>query len=75
MPTQCIQAELDLGRSSGRKLVDAFYGGAITSNGSVALLAGADRKLRLADRLGACFTDHHVAAAGGAVHSIIRDTC
>jgi hypothetical protein len=36
--------------------VGAFVGGAITSNGGVALLAGADRKLRLADRLAACFT-------------------
>jgi hypothetical protein len=63
MPTQCIQAALDLGRSGSRKLVGAFDGGAITSNGGVALLAGADRKLRLADRLAACFTDHRVADA------------
>lgn len=48
MPTQCIQARLDPGRAGGRKLVGAFDGGAITSNGGVALLAGADRKLRLA---------------------------
>ena len=57
MPTQCIQTELDLGRSGGRKLVGAFDGGAITSNGGVTLLAGADRQLRLAERLGRCFTD------------------
>lgn len=61
MPTECIQAELDLGRSGGRKLVGAFDGGAITSNGGVALLAGADRRLRLAERLAACFTDLRVA--------------
>ena len=48
MPTQGIQARLDPGRAGGRKLVGAFDGGAITSNGGVALLAGADRKLRLA---------------------------
>jgi hypothetical protein len=63
MPTQCIHAELDLGRSGGRKLVGAFDGGAITSNGGVALLAGADRRLRLAERLTACFTDHRVPDA------------
>ena len=63
MSTQCIRTELDLGRSGGRKLVGAFDGGAISSNGGVALLAGADRKLRLAERLAACFTDHRVAEA------------
>ena len=63
MPTECIQTELDLGRSGARKLVGAFDGGAITSNGGVGLLAGADRKLRLAERLAGCFTDHRVADA------------
>lgn len=63
MPTQCIRTEHDLGRSGGRKLVGAFDGGAITSNGGVALLAGADRKLRLAERLAGCFTDLRVADA------------
>jgi len=63
MPTQCMQAELDLGRSGARKLVGAFDGGAITSNGGVALLAGADGKLRLAERLAGCFTDHRLADA------------
>src|SRR6056297_134491 len=63
MPTQCMQAELDLGRSGARNLVGAFDGGAITSNGGVALLAGADGKLGLAERLAACFTDHRVADA------------
>jgi hypothetical protein len=33
MPTQCNQEELDFGSSGGRKLVGAFDGGAITSNG------------------------------------------
>ena len=63
MSTECIQTELDLGKSGGRKLVGAFDGGAITSNGGVALLAGADGKLRLAERLAACFTDHRMAEA------------
>lgn len=63
MPTQCSENELDLGRSAGRKLVGAFDGGAITSNGGAVLLAGADRGLRLADRLAACFTDLRAADA------------
>jgi len=63
MPTQCIQTELDFGRSGARKLVGAFDGGAITSNGGVALVAGADRRLRLAERLAACFTDRRVPEA------------
>jgi len=37
MPTQCRQEELDFGRSGGRKLVGAFDGGAITSNGGSVL--------------------------------------
>lgn len=63
MSTQCIQSDLDLGRSGGRKLVGAFDGGAISSNGGVTLLAGADRKLQLAERLAACFTDLRVVDA------------
>jgi hypothetical protein len=43
--------------------VGAFDGGAITSNGGVALLAGAERRLRLAERLAACFTDLRLAGA------------
>lgn len=63
MSTQCIQSDLDLGRSGGRKLVGAFDGGAISSNGGVTLLAGADRKLQLAERLAACFTDLRIVEA------------
>ena len=57
MPTECNQGELDLGRSGGRKLVGAFDGGAITSNGGVVLLAAADKRLRLGERLARCFKD------------------
>jgi hypothetical protein len=57
MPTEFIQAELELGRSGGRKLVGAFDGGAITSNGGVVLLAAADRAIGLGERLSRCFTD------------------
>ena len=51
MPTQCIQEELDFGSCGGRKLVGAFDGGAITSNGGALLLGAADRSIRLTDRL------------------------
>jgi Transposase DDE domain group 1 len=57
MPTECSQSELDLGRSGGRKLVGAFDGGAITSNGGVVLLAAADKRIGLGERLARCFTD------------------
>ncbi len=57
MPTECSQGELDLGRSDGRRLVGAFDGGAITSNGGVVLLALADRRIGLSERLARCFTD------------------
>lgn len=63
MPTQCSQTELDLGSSGGRRLVGAFDGGAITSNGGVVLLAAADRAIGLSGRLAQCFTDLRFAEA------------
>ena len=63
MPTECSQGELDLGRSGGRKLVGAFDGGAITSNGGVVLLATADQRIGLSQRLARCFTDLRLADA------------
>lgn len=58
MPTQCSQTEMDFGSSGGRKLVGAFDGGAISSNGGVVLLGAADKRIGLGARLAACFTDH-----------------
>jgi hypothetical protein len=52
---------MDFGSSGGRKLVGAFDGGAITSNGGVVLLAAADKTLHFFDRLATCFTDHRNA--------------
>lgn len=63
MPTQCSQSELDLGSSAGRRLVGAFDGGAISSNGGVVLLAAADRAIGLSRRLAQCFTDLRYADA------------
>lgn len=63
MPTECSRNELDLGRSGGRRLVGAFDGGAITSNGGVVLLAATDRAIGLSRRLSHCFTDLRLADA------------
>ena len=68
MPTQCSQEELDFGSCGGRKLVGAFDGGAITSNGGVLLLGAADRSIRLTDRLAKCFRD--LRLADGITHTI-----
>ena len=57
MPTQCSQAEMDFGTCGARKLVGAFDGGAITSNGGVVLLGAADKAIGLCERLAACFRD------------------
>ena len=61
MPTQCKQTEMDFGSCGGRKLVGAFDGGAISSNGGAVLLAAADRRIGLAERLARCFRDHRNA--------------
>ena len=61
MPTHCNQTEMDFGSSGGRKLVGAFDGGAITSNGGVVLLAAADKMVGLCERLAGCFRDHRNA--------------
>jgi hypothetical protein len=68
MLTQCSQEELDFGSCGGRKLVGAFDGGAITSNGGALLLGAADRSIRLTDRLAKCFRD--LRLADGISHTI-----
>jgi len=57
MPTDCSATEMAFGSCGGRKLVGAFDGGAITSNGGVVLLAAADRRIGLGARFAACFRD------------------
>jgi hypothetical protein len=53
---------MDFGSSGGRKLVGAFDGGAITSNGGVVLLGAADKAIGLSERLAGCFRDHRNAS-------------
>ena len=69
MPTQCSQEELDFGTSGGRKLVGAFDGGAITSNGGAVLLGAADRAIGLCDRLARCFRD--LRDADAITHTVV----
>lgn len=68
MPTQCCQTEMSFGTSGGRKLVGAFDGGAISSNGGVSLLSAADRAIALSAGLAKCFRDHRLADA--VTHSV-----
>ena len=64
MPTQCSQSEMDFGSSGGRKLVSAFDGGAITSNGGAPLLGAADLSIRLTERLARVFRNLRLAEHG-----------
>ena len=51
MPTQYSQSEMDFGSAGGLKLVGAFDGGAISSNGGAALLSRIERAEVLCDQL------------------------
>jgi hypothetical protein len=57
MTTECIQDSLDFGTVEGRRVVGAFDGGAITSDGGALLLGATDKAIRLIERFAACFSD------------------
>jgi hypothetical protein len=57
MTTECIQDSLDFGTVEGRRVVGAFDGGAITSDGGALLLGAADKAIGLIERFAACFSD------------------
>ena len=57
MTTECIQDSLDFGTVEGRRVVGAFDGGALTSDGGALLLGATDRAIRLIARFAACFSD------------------
>ena len=47
MTTECSQDSLDFGTVEGRRVVGAFDGGAITSDGGALLLGATDKAIRL----------------------------
>jgi len=57
MTTECIQDSLDFGTVEGRRVVGAFDGGAMTSDGGALDLATTERAIRLIERFAACFSD------------------
>lgn len=59
MGTDCTPHQLELqGFPAGRRLVAAFDGGEITSDGGAVLVERADRRRGLVARFAACFADH-----------------
>ena len=57
MPTECSATLFEFAPVEGRRVVAAFDGGAITSDGGGLLLGETDRAIRLTDRFATCFTD------------------
>ena len=57
MPTYCSSKTLDFGACSGRRIVAAFDGGALTSDAGALLLREADRAIGLSRREAACLRD------------------
>src|SRR5512132_1351952 len=61
MQTECIAGQLEFEGFDGRRVVAAFDGGVVTSDGGAVLLREADRAIGLIERVAACFTDHRDA--------------
>jgi hypothetical protein len=61
MPTECNLELFEFAPVEGRRVVAAFDGGTITSDGGALLLGGADRAIRLTERFATCFTDARMA--------------
>lgn len=58
LATDCTPAQLELqGFAAGRRLVAAFDGGEISSDGGAVLVERADRRRSLVARFAACFDD------------------
>ena len=68
MPTECNPELFEFAPVEGRRVVAAFDGGTITSDGGALLLGGADRAIRLTERFATCFTDARMA--GLVEHSV-----
>lgn len=61
MPTHCSGKQLEFEACAGRRVVGAFDGGAITSNGGALLLRNADRAIGLTARVARCVRDYRTA--------------
>jgi len=61
MPTECNPELFEFAPVEGRRVVAAFDGGTITSDGGALLLGGADRAIRLTERFATCFIDARMA--------------
>jgi len=59
--TQCTQIEFEFGKHYRRRVTARFDGGTISSDGGAILLREVDRRMKLLDRLAACFRDHRDA--------------
>jgi hypothetical protein len=57
VPTECSATLFEFAPVEGRRVVAAFDGGAITSDGGGLLLGETDRAIRLTERFATCFTD------------------
>ena len=56
--TQCVQESIALQGAGRRQVTGRFDGGRMSSDGGALLLREADKVLKVADRIGACFDDH-----------------
>ena len=56
--TECTQDSLEFESHFSRQVVARFDGGALTSDAGALLLRETDRRIRLIERLAACFDDH-----------------
>ena len=62
MNTECTSARLEFQGLGRRKIVGAFDGGHISSDGGVLLLRELDARLGITQKLAECFTDHRDAS-------------
>ncbi len=61
MPTQCTAEQLTFSWAGRRRVVAAFDGGTVSSDGGALLLGKADAAVGLIDRLSRCFIDERQA--------------
>lgn len=62
MHTQCKPEQLEFAAIERRRVVAAFDGGTVSSDGGALLLARTDEAINLIDRLAGCFGDHRSPA-------------